>query len=225
MSEVIKYSKQDRIATVTLNRPEKYNTLRREVIDGIKNSLEDANRDDEVRVIVLEGAGDSFCGGFDFSGGLEHYEDIQESGYDPGMDVHWVTNHYTSYITTFMGLWRGLKPTISKVHGYCVGGGSELAMFGSGPRFGLHALRHPLLPSLGLPPHRYVGIPPGLGQSQILCAYRRLDQRKRSCQSRTDQLFLPARRTGSTSAGVGGKARADPPYTTHGDETRRQSGL
>ncbi len=128
MSEVIKYSKQDRIATVTLNRPEKYNTLRREVIDGIKNSLEDANRDDEVRVIVLEGAGDSFCGGFDFSGGLEHYEDIQESGYDPGMDVHWVTNHYTSYITTFMGLWRGLKPTISKVHGYCVGGGSELAL-------------------------------------------------------------------------------------------------
>jgi enoyl-CoA hydratase len=44
------------------------------------------------------------------------------------MDVHWVTNRYTSYITTFMGLWRGLKPTIAKVQGYCVGGGSELAL-------------------------------------------------------------------------------------------------
>jgi enoyl-CoA hydratase len=44
------------------------------------------------------------------------------------MDVHNVANHYTSYISAFMGLWRGLKPTIAKVHGYCVGGGSELAL-------------------------------------------------------------------------------------------------
>jgi enoyl-CoA hydratase len=44
------------------------------------------------------------------------------------VDINFVTNCYTSYIPKFMGLWRGLKPTIAKVHGYCVGGGLELAL-------------------------------------------------------------------------------------------------
>ncbi|MEM7137924.1 MAG: crotonase/enoyl-CoA hydratase family protein [Myxococcota bacterium] len=125
---MVKYSKSGAVATVTLNRPEKYNTLRVELIDELDQAMRDANRDEAIKVIVLEGAGDSFCGGFDFSGGLEHFPGITEDGYDPGIDHHMVTNHYTSYITTFMGLWRGLKPVIAKVHGYCVGGGSELAL-------------------------------------------------------------------------------------------------
>ncbi|MEL7022710.1 MAG: crotonase/enoyl-CoA hydratase family protein [Pseudomonadota bacterium] len=122
------YDQNGAIATITLNRPEKYNTLRTELIDQLDAALRRANRDNTVKVIVLQGAGDSFCGGFDFSDGLEHYENIREQDYDPGMDVHMVTNQYTSYITTFMGLWRGQKPTIAKIHGYCVGGGSELAL-------------------------------------------------------------------------------------------------
>jgi len=129
MSEdVVLYAKSKGIATITLNRPSKANTLRMEMIESLNDSLEDANRDRAIKVIVLEGAGDNFCGGFDFSGGLEHYGEIREEQYDPGMDVHWVTNQYSSYIQKFMGLWRGLKPTIAKVHGYCVGGGSELAL-------------------------------------------------------------------------------------------------
>ncbi|MEM7412441.1 MAG: crotonase/enoyl-CoA hydratase family protein [Myxococcota bacterium] len=125
---VVLYAKHSGIATITLNRPDKANTLRIEMIQGLDDALRDANRDRDIKVIVLEGAGDNFCGGFDFSGGLEHYGGIQESNYDPGMDVYGVTNGYTSYIPQFMGLWRGLKPTIAKVHGYCVGGGSELAL-------------------------------------------------------------------------------------------------
>ena len=126
--EVVKYSKENGIATITLNRPNKANTLLGEVIDGMNDALADANRDHDIKVIVLGGAGDNFCGGFDFSGGLEHYGPIKESQYDPGMDVNWVTNQYLSYIPKFMGLWRGLKPSIAKVQGYCVGGGSELAL-------------------------------------------------------------------------------------------------
>jgi enoyl-CoA hydratase len=126
--QMIKFAKNEAIATITLNRPEKYNTLRIEMIQELESALMDANQDDAIKVIVLEGAGDSFCGGFDFSGGLEHYDHIKEENYDPGVDIHWVTNTYTSYIPKFMGLWRGLKPTIAKVHGYCVGGGSELAL-------------------------------------------------------------------------------------------------
>ena len=124
----ILYSQQDGIATITLNRPDKANTLRYELLADLDDALARANRDNDVKVIVLEGAGDNFCGGFDFSGGLEHFGGIREQDYDPGMDVHGVTNQYTSYLTTFMGLWRGQKPTIAKVHGYCVGGGSEMAL-------------------------------------------------------------------------------------------------
>ena len=126
--EMIKYAKNEAVATITLNRPEKYNTLRTEMLEEMESALADANRDSGIKVIILEGAGDSFCGGFDFSGGLEHFANIKAENYDPGMDIHWVTNRYTSYIPKFMGLWRGLKPTIAKVHGYCVGGGSELAL-------------------------------------------------------------------------------------------------
>ncbi len=126
--DVVKYATDGAIATITLNRPEKYNTLRYEVIQGLGDGLQRANQDRNIKVIILEGAGNSFCGGFDFSDGLEHYETIREDQYDPGLDVMGVTNQYGSYINTFMGLWRGSKPTIAKVHGYCVGGGSELAL-------------------------------------------------------------------------------------------------
>lgn len=126
--EAVTLSKADGIATITLNRPDKYNTLKPEVLDQLDAHLRDANLDDAVKVIVLQGAGDSFCGGFDFSNGLEHYGTIQEENYAPGMDVMYVTSQYSSYMQTFMGLWRGGKPTIAKVHGYCVGGGSEMAL-------------------------------------------------------------------------------------------------
>lgn len=120
--------KDGAIATITLNRPDKYNTLRFDLIEQLDDALRDANRDEAIKVIVLQGAGDAFCGGFDFSNGIEHFETITEDGYDPGQDVIMVTGQYSSYINTFMGLWRGSKPTIAKVHGYCVGGGSELAL-------------------------------------------------------------------------------------------------
>ncbi|MCB2223391.1 MAG: crotonase/enoyl-CoA hydratase family protein [Actinobacteria bacterium] len=126
--EMIRYETDGPVATVRLDRPDKYNTLRFEMIDEMDRALGEANRDSGVKVIVLEGAGDSFCAGFDFSGGLEHFPGITEDGYDPGEDIDLVTNVYRSYVPRFMGLWRGLKPTIAKVHGYCVGGGSELAL-------------------------------------------------------------------------------------------------
>jgi enoyl-CoA hydratase/carnithine racemase len=126
--DLVRHDKRGPIATITLNRPEKNNALSFALVDALDAAVRDANRDPETKVIVLAGAGDSFCAGFDFSAGLAHYPAIQEDGYDPGRDAHDVTNVYTSYVTTFMGLWRGLKPVVAKVHGYCVGGGSELAL-------------------------------------------------------------------------------------------------
>ena len=129
MGNDVIYGKSGAIGTITLNRPDKYNTLRPSLLADLDEALRTANTDDDVKVIVLEGAGDAFCAGFDFSDGLEHFDaSLTEGSYDPGMDVDFVINPYKTYMTQFMGLWRGLKPTIAKVHGYCMGGGSEMAL-------------------------------------------------------------------------------------------------
>ena len=128
MTDLLDYETSGAIATITLNRPASFNALRPEMIAGLDAALRAANRDDTVKVIVLQGAGDHFCAGFDFSGGLEHVDMYREQGYDPGIDVFKTTSSYTSGIAIFMGLWRGLKPTIAKVQGYCLGAGSELAL-------------------------------------------------------------------------------------------------
>jgi enoyl-CoA hydratase/carnithine racemase len=125
---MIEYAKDGRIATITLNRPEKFNTLRVEMWEEMEAALGDANRDGATRVIVLQGAGESFCAGFDFSGGLEHFPGLGEDEYDPGADAAWVVNPFLGPIPKFMKIWRSTKPVIAKVHGWCVGGGSELAL-------------------------------------------------------------------------------------------------
>ena len=85
------------------------------MIGGLDATLRTANRDNTVKVIVLQGAGDHFCAGFDFSDGLDHVDMYREDGYDPGVDVFKTSSAYTSGIAIFMGLWRGLKPTVAKV--------------------------------------------------------------------------------------------------------------
>ena len=126
--QVVRYEKAGAIATVTLNRPEKYNAMRADIALALEDALRDANRDNAIKVIVLQGAGDSFCAGFDFSNGLEHHEVFKEEGYDPGMDVFTSANAFIGRIPIYMGMWRGLKPTIAKVHGWCLGVGSEMAL-------------------------------------------------------------------------------------------------
>jgi enoyl-CoA hydratase len=125
---VVLYATADGIATITLNRPEKANAIRAEMAQGLDAALRDAHRDRDVKVVVLQGAGDDFCAGFDFSGGLEHHRPYREQDYDPGLDAFTAVSGFTSGSDIFMGLWRGLKPTIAKVHGYCLGAGSELAL-------------------------------------------------------------------------------------------------
>jgi len=130
--ETILYETEGRIATITLNRPEKYNTIRPPMPEEMEAALAAANRDDDVRVIVLQGAGESFCAGFDFSGDLKHYDDwgasLSADSYDPGRDVMMVTSPFVGPVPKFMSIWRSPKPVIAKIHGWCVGGGSEMAL-------------------------------------------------------------------------------------------------
>jgi enoyl-CoA hydratase len=130
--ETILYASKGRVATVTLNRPEKFNTIRPPMPEELEAALARANAEPEVRVIVLQGAGDAFCAGFDFSGQLEHFKGWGLPGggeeWDPGRDLMAVTSPFTGPIPKFMSIWRSPKPVIAKVHGWCVGGGSDLSL-------------------------------------------------------------------------------------------------
>jgi enoyl-CoA hydratase len=128
--ETLLYETQGRVATLTLNRPERLNTIVPPMTEELEQAVAAANRDPEVRVLVLRGAGRGFCAGFDFSAGLAHWSDALSTGgrWDPGRDMIHNTSPFTGPVPKFMSLWRSPKPVIAQVHGWCVGGGSDMAL-------------------------------------------------------------------------------------------------
>src|SRR3954463_7359270 len=128
--ETILYSIDGPVATITLNRPERLNTIVPPMPDEVEAAVGKAIRDGEVKVIVVRGAGRSFCAGYDFGGGFEHWgEGITTDGrWDPGKDFAMATAPEVSPTQKFMSVWRSPKPVIAQVHGYCVGGGSDFAL-------------------------------------------------------------------------------------------------
>jgi enoyl-CoA hydratase len=128
--ETIRYDVADRIATITLNRPEQLNTIVPPMPDEVQAAVHRAVRDSQVSVIVVRGAGRSFCAGYDFGGGFHHWDDqlATDGQWDPGKDFVCATADAVSPTQQFMSVWRSPKPVIAQVHGYCVGGGSDFAL-------------------------------------------------------------------------------------------------
>ena len=120
------YEVQDRIATITLNRPERLNAINRELPGELRAAVTEADRDNGVHVIVLQGAGQAFCAGYDLKDFAESTdtEIQQEMPWDP-MEDYRVMKHWTEDFAT---LTRCYKPTIVKVHGYAFAGGSDIAL-------------------------------------------------------------------------------------------------
>jgi enoyl-CoA hydratase len=127
--ETLLYDTHEQIATITLNRPERLNTIVPPMPDELQEAIERASADEDVKVIVLAGAGRSFCAGFDFSGGFHHWDaQLTTAGeWDPGKDFATATSQLGA-VPKFMSIWRSPKPVIAQVHGWCVGGGSDLAL-------------------------------------------------------------------------------------------------
>lgn len=128
--ETILYGVDDQIATISLNRPERLNTIVPPMPDEVQDAVGDATRDPEVKVIVLRGIGRSFCAGYDFGGGFKHWGEamMTEGKWDPGKDFAMATDPQLAPTQKFMSVWRCSKPVIAQVHGYCVGGGSDFAL-------------------------------------------------------------------------------------------------
>lgn len=129
MSEsTVKYEVNERIATLTLNRPERLNAINDRLPSDLRKAVEKAERDPEVHVIVLQGAGKGFCGGYDLvQYAQENSGEIhgsQEMPWDPTEDYAMMSRNTED----FMSLWRARKPTICKIHGAAAAGGSDIAL-------------------------------------------------------------------------------------------------
>ncbi len=123
----VTYKAKDRIATITLNRPDRFNAINATMPDDIAAAFEHANDDDSVHVVVLTGAGRGFCGGYDLKEFAEKAGTnpaIQEMPWDPMIDYRFMS-HCTRQ---FMSIWRCHKPVIGRVHGDAVAGGSDIAL-------------------------------------------------------------------------------------------------
>ena len=117
-----------RVARLLLNRPERLNAINDATPGEIRAAVDWAMAEPEVHVIVVEGAGKGFCGGYDLThfGGseIDHPCQQEQFPWDPMADYAFMKKNTED----FMSLWRCPKPTIAKVHGYAAAGGSDIAL-------------------------------------------------------------------------------------------------
>lgn len=117
-----------RIARITFNRPEALNAITFDTPGEIRRAVAAANDDDDVHVIVLQGAGAAFCAGYDIALFGEAEDEMpckqEASPWDPMLDYRTMRG----YTDDFMSLWHSPKPTIARVHKYAIAGGSDIAL-------------------------------------------------------------------------------------------------
>ncbi|HXR30772.1 MAG TPA: crotonase/enoyl-CoA hydratase family protein [Solirubrobacterales bacterium] len=144
--DTLLYETEGRIARIILNRPERGNGITPRMPVELAACVERANLDPAVHVIALAGNGSGFCGGYDLvasaegdMGGLEGVEapagspldpatiaanHAPESNWDPVTDFQFMWRN----VRGFMSLFHSEKPVLCKVHGYCVAGGTDMAL-------------------------------------------------------------------------------------------------
>ncbi len=126
MPKVI-YEKDGRIGRITLNRPEVMNAIDDDVPAELADCVARANADAGVHVIVLSGAGEAFCAGYDltyYAQEIRTNNITQDMPWDPMKDYAFMMRN----TELFMSIWRSYRPVICKVHGYAVAGGSDIAL-------------------------------------------------------------------------------------------------
>jgi enoyl-CoA hydratase len=114
--ETISYETEGPLAWLTLNRPDKLNAINSVMVAELNTALDLAERDNEIRVIMLKGEGRAFSAGFD----LEMDSDAN--------DTEALRQELKADFDIIMRFWDSHKPTIAAVHGYCLGSGMEMAL-------------------------------------------------------------------------------------------------
>jgi enoyl-CoA hydratase len=196
--QTIDYQARDAVARITLNRPERLNAINRRLIEDLRAAVAAAEEDEAVRVIVLAGAGRAFCAGYDLDWGTRLEDETQRARgglWDPVLDYRMMSNN----VRVFMSLWESPKPVIAQVHGWCVGGGTDMALCADVIFMARDA-------RIGYPPARVWGEP-----TTVMWVYRLgLEHAKRLMLTGQHLSGEEAARLGLASAAV---AEADLPRT------------
>jgi methylglutaconyl-CoA hydratase len=114
---LVLYSAKERIGYITLNRPEKRNALSRELVAELKDAFAKAEKDDDVKVIVLKANGESFCAGAD----LAYLQELQKFSFEENIAD---SNHLKEL---FLQIYQLKKVVIAQVQGHALAGGCGLA--------------------------------------------------------------------------------------------------
>lgn len=147
MAAQILYQKEDHIATITLNRPDKLNALSIEMMRELNECCLKVNNDSDIRVVVLRGAGErAFCAGSD----IESFE-----SYSTPWEYR---NREDNYLRSIRSV---RKPIIVMIHGFAIGGGLEIAINGGDIRYATEDTK------IGAPEINWGWIPGG-GSTQLL---------------------------------------------------------
>jgi enoyl-CoA hydratase len=144
----VRYESAERIARITLDRPERGNGITLELVSELVACVERADLDPTVHVLVLAGAGAGFCGGYDLvesaegmgeesaaanaqavagsplDGAVIAANHDQRGTWDPMVDYAMMSRN----VRGFMSLFHCGKPVVCKVHGFCVAGGTDMAL-------------------------------------------------------------------------------------------------
>lgn len=158
-NEPVLYEERDTLGIVTLNRPEKLNTLNEAMIQGVADAIERATLSEGVRCVILRGAGRVFCAGYDLTAGGEEgagfrprfaapRPEPRPGAWDPVRDLAFMGYN----VRRFMTLWECPKPVIAQIHGYCLGGATDLALCADLIFMAEDAI-------IGYPPSRIFGTP------------------------------------------------------------------
>jgi len=149
--EHLLYGVDERICTITLNRPDKLNALSKSLLDELEDAFTQAKADAEISVVLLKGAGRSFCAGYDLAPDdwiLTQYGADFEGPVNAVID----RDDVTEILERWLRLWKFPKPIIAQVQGVCLSGAGELlgvadiVVAAENARFG-----HPAGRDLGIP--------------------------------------------------------------------------
>ena len=129
--ERIIYEKSGPIARITLNWPEKANAQDQKLAEEVDAALLDADRDYDVKVLILRANGKGFCSGHAIGNNARDYPSFAEGAQRTGTPWKAQTD---LFVKPTLNLWEFSKPTIAQVHGYCLAGGTDLALFCDDPK-------------------------------------------------------------------------------------------